>query len=121
MDIINIACNKRFLTLGPVYCLTVQLYSLIVKRRAEMEAIYGAEALDAALDHGIVHYNGTKPWKGACMNMDIWWSVYRRSPFYDEAFCQRFWEGQMNLLERLPLLKRIKMVLRYPIDRKTFK
>lgn len=121
MDIINIACNKRFLPLGPVFCMSVQLYSLIVNRRDEMDAIYGHEALDAALDHGIVHYNGTKPWKGACMNMDIWWSAYRRSPFYDEAFCQRFWEGQMTLLERLPLLKRIKMVLRYPFDKKKFK
>ena len=121
MDIINIACNKRFLPLGPVFCLTVQLYGLIVTRRAEMDAIYGREALDAALDHGIVHYNGTKPWKGASMNMDIWWTVYRRSQFFDEAFCQRFWDGQMTLLDRLPLIKRIKMVLRYPIDKKKFK
>lgn len=121
MDIINVACNKRFLPLGPVFCLSVQLYSLIVNRRADMEAIYGAEALDAALDHGIVHYNGTKPWKGACMNMDIWWTAYRRSPFFDEAFCQKFWDSQMTLLERLPLMKRVKMVLRYPIDKKKFK
>ena len=101
--------------------MTVQLYSLIVNRRAEMDAIYGASALDDALDHGLVHYNGMKPWKGACPNMDIWWTAYRRSQFFDEAFCQRFWDGQMTLLERLPLLKRIKMVLRYPIDRKKFK
>lgn len=121
MDIINIACNKRFLPLGPVFCMSVQLYSLIVKRRADMEAIYGAEALDDALDHGIVHYNGTKPWKGACMNMDLWWAVYRRSPFFDEAFCQQFWDSQMTMLERLPLLKRVKMMLRYPIDKKKFK
>jgi len=121
MDIINIACNKRFLPLGPVFCLTVQLYSLIVRRRSEMEAIYGAEALDAALDHGIVHYNGAKPWKQACTNMDIWWTCYRRSPFFDEVFCQQFWDRQLTVLERLPLLKRIKMVLRYPIDKKKFK
>ena len=121
MDIINIACNQRFLPLGPVFCLSVQLYSLIVNRRAEMDAIYGHQELDDALDHGIVHFNGVKPWKGACMNMDIWWTVYRRSQFFDEAFCQRFWDGQMTLLERLPFLKRVKMVLRYPIDRKKFK
>lgn len=120
MDIINIACNKHFLPLGPVFCMTVQLYSLIVNRRAEMDAIYGSEALDAALGHGIVHYNGTKPWKGACMNMDLWWTVYRRSPFFDESFCQQFWDSQMTLLERLPLLKRFKLLLRYPIDRKHF-
>ena len=117
MDIINIACNKRFLDLGPVYCMSVQLYSLIVNRRAEMEAIYGAEALDAALDHGIVHYNGKKPWKDACMNMDIWWSVYRRSPFFNERFAESFWRAQSDLLMRLPLMKRIKMLLRYPLDK----
>ncbi len=121
MDIINIACNQRFLPLGPVYCMTVQLYALIVNRRAEMEAIYGAKALDDALDHGIVHYNGAKPWKQPCTNMDIWWAFYRRSPFFDETFCQQFWDRQLTVLERLPLLKRIKMVLRYPIDKKKFK
>ena len=121
MDIINIACNRRFLTLGPVYCLTVQLYGLIVNRRAEMETIYGAQALDDALDHGIVHYNGAKPWKQPCSNMDIWWACYRRSPFFDEKFCQQFWDCQMTVLERLPLLKRIKMLLRYPLDKKSFK
>lgn len=121
MDIINIACNQRFLPLGPVFCLTVQLYGLIVNRRKEMEAIYGAQALDEALDHGIVHYNGAKPWNQACTNMDIWWACYRRSPFFDEEFCQQFWDGQLTVLERLPLLKRIKMVLRYPIDKKKFK
>ena len=118
MDIINIACNKRFLDLGPVYCMSVQLYSLIVNRRAEMEAIYGAEALDAALDHGIVHFNGMKPWKGACMNMDLWWTVFRRSPFFDETFTETFWKSQSDLLIRLPLRKRIKMLLRYPLDKK---
>ena len=118
MDIINIACNKRFLPLGPVFCLTVQLYSLIVTRRPEMDAIYGHEALDEALNHGIVHYNGTKPWKGACMNMDIWWNVYRRSPFFEESFAESFWKAQSELLIRLPLMKRIKMLLRYPLDRK---
>lgn len=121
MDIINIACNKRFLPLGPVYCMSVQLYGLIMDRRAEMEAIYGAQALEDAQDHGIVHYNGAKPWKKACINMDIWWAVYRRSPFFDEAFAHRFWHDQMFLLERLPFMKRVKMLLRYPIDKKQFK
>ena len=121
MDIINIACNRRIFPLGLAYCMSVQLYSLIVTRRDEMEAIYGAEALDAALDHGIVHYNGVKPWKGACMNMDLWWAVYRRSPFFDESFCESFWDGQRFLLERLPFMKRLKMLLRYPLDKKSFK
>lgn len=121
MDIMNIACNGRFLALSPVFCMTSQLYSLIVKRRPEMEEIYGREVLEAALSHGIVHYNGTKPWIGSCMNMDIWWSTFRRSPFYDETFAESFWNAQMQLLMRLPLKKRIKMLLRYPLDKKILK
>ena len=64
--------------------MSVQLYDLIVDRRAEMEEIYGKEEIDRALSCGIVHYNGAKPWKEACPNMDIWWDCYRRSIFFDE-------------------------------------
>ena len=121
MDIMNIACNGRFLALSPEYCMTAQLYSLTVTRRPEMEEIYGKDVLDATLAHGLVHYNGTKPWKGACMNMDIWWSVYRRSLFFDEHFAESFWKEQMQTLMRVPFSKRIKMVLRYPLDKKILK
>ena len=121
MDIINIACNKRIYPLGPVYCMTVQLYGLIIGKRKEMDAIYGHEALDAALDHGIVHYNGVKPWNGCCVNMDIWWSWYRKSIFFDEKFAFDFWQDQRFKLDRLTLVKRIKMLLRYPLDRKQVK
>ena len=118
MDIMNIACNGRFLPLGPSYCLTNFLYELIVKKRADMEAIYGAEELDHAMKSGIVHYNGAKPWNGPCLNMDIWWDYYRRSPFFDEAFCYDFWNTRRNLLVKMPLLKRVKLLLRYPLDRR---
>lgn len=121
MDIMNIACNGRFLALSPEYCMTAQLYSLIVTRRPEMEEIYGKDVLDATLAHGLVHYNGTKPWKGACTNMDIWWSVYRRSLFFDEHFAESFWKEQMQTLMRVPFSKRIKMVLRYPLDKRILK
>lgn len=113
MDIMNIACNRRFLALGPSYCLTNFLYELIVTRRKEMEAIYGADELDHALKSGIIHYNGTKPWKDACLNMDIWWNYYRRSIFYDESFCLDFWNNQTYKLEKMSLAKRIKLVGRY--------
>lgn len=113
MDIMNIACNGRFLPLGPSYCLTNFLYELIVTRRPEMEAIYGAEELDHALRFGIVHYNGTKPWKDACLNMDIWWEYYRKSIYFDERFCLDFWQNQTYKLEKMSLIKRIKLVGRY--------
>lgn len=113
MDIMNIACNGRFLPLGPSYCLTNFLYELIVTRRDEMEAIYGAKELDHALRSGIVHYNGAKPWKEACLNMDIWWNWYRRSIYFNQRFCLDFWNDQAYKLERMSLLKRIKLVGRY--------
>ena len=113
MDIMNIACNGRFLPLGPSYCMTNFLYELIVTRRAEMEAIYGAEELAHALRSGIVHYNGTKPWKDACLNMDIWWEHYRRSVFFDEKFCLDFWNNQTYKLEKLSFTKRAKLLGRY--------
>lgn len=119
MDIINIACNGRFFPLGPSFCLTVQLYDLILTRRDEMDAIFSHEELTHALEKGIVHYNGAKPWKEACPNMDIWWSFYRKSIFFDEVFCRDFWKGQRDLLTNLPFMKRLKLVLRYPLDKKT--
>lgn len=118
MDIINRACNGRFLPLGPSFCMTVQLYGLIVDRRQEMEAIYGAEEIARTLRCGIVHYNGAKPWKEACPNMDIWWNCYRRSLFFDESFARDFWTGLRDQLEHLSLSKRIKLLLRYPLDRR---
>lgn len=117
MDIINISCNGRFLPLGPSFCMTVQLYDLIVDRRGEMEELYGAEEIKRALSCGIVHYNGAKPWKEPCPNMDIWWSCYRRSIFFDESFARDFWVAQRDKLENLTLMKRIKLLLRYPLDR----
>ena len=118
MDIMNIACNGRFLPLGLSFCLSNFLYGMTVYRRKEMEAVFGTEELDHALKFGIVHYNGAKPWEEACLNMDIWWEYYRRSIFFDEGFCYRFWDGQRNLLVKMPLKKRIKMLLRYPLDKK---
>lgn len=120
MDIINIACNKRFLSLGPSFCLTSYLSSIVFEHREEMIARYGEEEIQHALSTGIVHYNGPKPWAQCCLNMDIWWSYYRKSIFFDERFCYDFWYKQQHLLESLPLIKRIKMVLRYFIERKRF-
>lgn len=121
MDIINIACNKRILLLDPSYCLTHYLYSFIVNHRKKMLQLFSDEILDNALKKGIVHYNGAKPWIQDCINMDIWWDYYRRSIFFDEKFSFDFWYGRWRLLERLTFLKRVKLLLRYPIDRREFK
>ncbi len=121
MAIINLTCNERILPLGPSFCLTNNLYNLIVRQRDKMEQVYGKSEIEHALKSGIVHYNGAKPWVKACMNMDIWWFYYRKSIFFDEEFCRNFWDREAYLLERVSLVKRIKMLLRYPLDRKSIK
>ena len=78
-----------------------------------MKGIYGTDEINHALISGIVHYNGAKPWKEVCPNMDIWWAYYRRSIFYDEEFTHRFWKDQTYRLEKMSLMKRIKLVGRY--------
>ena len=121
MSIINIACQGRILPLTPAYCLSTPLYDLMVNRRAEMEALYGADEIAHALGSGIVHYNGAKPWQGPCPNADVWWAYYRKSIFFDEKFASDFWIGQRDMLARMPLTKRIKQLVRYPLDRKGWK
>lgn len=118
MDIINIACNGRILDLGPVFCLAVQLYEFITLQRERMLKEYSEKDIQDALDHGIVHYNGAKPWIGPCPNADIWWQYYRKSIFFDEKFCYDFWIAQKDVLFNLSFSKRVKLLLRYPLDKK---
>lgn len=113
MDVMNIACNGRFLKLSPAFCLTNYLYGLIVNRRSEMEEEFAPEELDRALRSGIVHYNGEKPWKDFCHHYDIWWEYYRKSPVFDEEFYWRFYSGKTDALDRLSLSKRLRILARY--------
>ena len=118
MAIINLVCQGRILPLGPSFCLSNNLYNLIVNQRDQMVRFYGEAEIDHALASGIVHYNGAKPWKKASMNMDIWWFYFRKSIFFNEKDCYDFWENETFLLERTSFVKRLKMVARYPLDQK---
>lgn len=113
MDIINIACNRRFLRLSPAFCMTNFLYGLMVNQREEMAKDFGEEEIRYALGKGIVHYNGDKPWKTWCHHADVWWEYYRRCPFFDEKYYLSFYESKTDELDRLPLLKRIKILVRW--------
>lgn len=113
MDIINIACYGKIKALAPAFCLTNFLTDLIVNRHDEMLCYFSEEELKHALDYGIVHYNGPKPWKEFCVNFDIWWEAYRKSPVYDEKFYFDFFNGKQGEFDKLPLLKRIKILVRY--------
>ena len=113
MDIINIVCEGKIKCLPPAFCYTTYISDFAVNNREVLKTIWTEEEIQYAQDKGIVHYNGQKPWKGACINFDIWWEYYRRSPFYDPKYYYQFFENMLNEHDRLPLLKRIKILLRY--------
>lgn len=113
MDIINIVCYGRIKTLPPMFCLTNYLTELIIKNKLEMLKFFTKEELLYALTNGTIHYNGQKPWKGYCINFDIWWEYYRKSPFFDERYYFDFFYGKLNELDQLSLWKRIKILVRY--------
>ena len=113
MDIINIACYGKIKRLSPAFCLTNFLTELIVQRKQDMMNYFSEEELDHALRNGIVHYNGPKPWKEWCVNFDIWWEAYRNSPIFNEKRYFEFFNAKQGELDKLPLSKRIKILLRY--------
>ena len=113
MDIINIACYGMIKPLSPAFCLTNYLTEILVKRRAEMLDYFTNEEIEHALKYGIVHYNGPNPWQQYCVNFDIWWEYYRNSPFYGKEFYFDFHNTKQDEIERLTLVRRLKLLLRY--------
>jgi len=113
MDIINIACYGKIKPLSPAFCLTNFLTELIITRGNEMLQYFSDATLTHALTKGIVHYNGPKPWKEWCVNFDIWWEAYRKSPVYDKRLYFDFFDDKQGELDKLPLVKRIKILARY--------
>lgn len=113
MDIINIVCRGKIKYLPPSFCYTTYISDFAVNNRDLLRTVWTEEQIQEAQDKGIVHYNGQKPWKGACVNFDIWWEYYRKSHFFDPGYYYHFFDGMLNELERLPLMKRVKILVRY--------
>lgn len=113
MDVLNIACRGKIKYLSPAFCLTTYISEYNVYRRDDLLKVWSAKEIDDALSQGIVHFNGKKPWKDVCINFDIWWEYYRRCPFFDEKWYFDFFYYKLNELDHLPLMKRIKVLLRY--------
>lgn len=113
MDIINIVCKGKIKYLSPSFCYTTYISDFAVNNREALRTVWSEEEIQEAQDRGIVHYNGQKPWKGACINFDIWWEYYRKSPFFDAKYYYQFFENMLNEQDRLPLMKRIKILARY--------
>ena len=88
-----------------------------IRNREMVMRIYSDSEIKEALQYGNIHYNGHKPWKKYCVNFDIWWEYYRKSPFFDEKFYFDFFYGKLNELDQLSLWKRIKVLVRYFIHR----
>lgn len=113
LDILNIVCQGKIKYLKPGFCLTTDISEYANIDISKINTIWNPIEINDALKTGIVHYNGQKPWKGACINFDIWWEYYRKSPFYDAKYYYQFFEDMLNEHDRLPLLKRIKILFRY--------
>lgn len=113
MDIINIVCAGRIKYLPPSYCVTTYFTEFAVYHKDILLSIWSEDEIKQALEKGIIHYNGQKPWKGYCINFDIWWEYYRKSPFFDEKFYFDFFAKKMGELDRFTLWKRIKLLVRY--------
>ena len=113
LDVLNIACKGKITYLKPVFCLTTYFSELALRHRNLLRDFWSDKDIDEALTEGIVHYNGQKPWKGICVNFDIWWEYYRKSPFFDEKFYFEFFYTRLNELDQLSLWKRIKILIRY--------
>lgn len=113
MDVLNIACRGKIKYLSPAFCLTTYISEFNVYRKDELLKVWSCGDIADTLSHGIVHYNGKKPWNDVCINFDIWWEYYRRCPYYDEKRYFDFFNYKLNELDRLPLIKRIKVLLRF--------
>lgn len=113
MDVINVACKGNISYLSPSFCLTNYINKSIVNNDNRLLELWTESELDAAMKYGIIHYNGQKPWKGFCVNFDIWWEYYRKSPVFDPKYYFDFFYSRLNELDALPLWKRIKILVRY--------
>lgn len=113
-DVINISCAGRIRMLDPKFSLLTYINHYALKSGKNVFLPLWNEAkIDEALKEGNIHYNGAKPWKGWCLNFDIWWEYYRKSPIFDEKFYFDFYFHKLDEYDRLSLTKRIKILARY--------
>lgn len=112
-DILNVVCGSRKKSLPIWWNMTNYAFEYWHDRPQVMMADCPEEEIVAQLSHSNIHYNGQKPWQGWCVNFDIWWEYYRKSPFFDEKFYFDFFYNKLNEHDQLPLWKRVKILLRY--------
>lgn len=111
-DLLNICCLKSHKLLPFKFNMT-DYVNYYIHNGHDYFSNISSEEINDALATGTIHYNGHKPWKKYCVNFDIWWEYYRKSPYYDEKVYFDFFYEKMDELDRLPLWKRIKILVRY--------
>lgn len=111
-DILNLTCLKRHKLLPFKYNMTDYVYYYF-RHKHEYFKDVSRKDIDDAFKHGTIHFNGHKPWKKYCVNFDIWWEYYRKSPYFDQKFYFDFFYKKLDELDQLSLMKRIKILARY--------
>lgn len=112
-DTLNIVCHGKILYLPLEYNMTDYSFYYALVERNLLQTLYDNEVIDNAIKHGNLHFNGHKPWKKYCVNFDIWWEYYRKSPFFNEQIYFDFFYKKLDELDSLSLWKRIKILIRY--------
>ena len=113
-DIMNIVCKDKIVSIPYVYSMTIAAFEAVSMGTDLLKTKYMSNPYDRdPLLYSNIHYNGVKPWKDWCPNLDQWWECYRKSPIYDPALYFSFFYNKLEYLDQLSLLKRIKILLRY--------
>lgn len=112
-DILNTVCKEKIYTLPCYYNMMVSSFHFLINTPEYLKSICPNIKIGRLYKNCNFHYNGSKPWNGYCINFDIWWEYYRKSPFFDEKFYFDFFVKKSNEQDRFSLWKRIKLLVRY--------
>ena len=112
-DTLNIVCQGKILYLSLEYNMTDYSFHYLINEKSRLKSLFTCDEIAYASQNGNLHFNGHKPWKKYSVNFDIWWEYYRKSPFFDEKFYFEFFNSKLAELDRLSLMKRIKILVRY--------
>lgn len=111
-DIINVVCRGKIKIIPWHYNMTTYSFYCLEKE----QNILGKDLMkteDLARYKSNIHYNGQKPWKDGCVNFDIWWEYYRKSPYFNHSYYFDFFNKMSNAHDYLSLWKRVKILIRY--------
>lgn len=112
-DILNIVCQDRILSLPWYYNMGTTSFIALEDDTYHLSSQYANASEDFARNKSNIHYNGQKPWKDYCLNFDIWWEYYRKSPVFDAKRYFDFFYKKLNYLDYLSFSKRVKLLIRY--------